>query len=124
MTEEEFDALMPWQPFRREDWMQSQAEVGRCATVGIALWGKTADDLQRQLNAIHPEIPAGCDLADLRSLQRYVQKVADAVNDPRNGWLSSLALPSWNLLIGTQTVTAWEARGEIVRRAIDYLEKR
>jgi hypothetical protein len=63
-------------------------------------------------------------LADLRSLQRIVQKISAALENRQTNWLSSLALPSWSLQIGMQHVTAWEARGEIVRRAIDYLEKR
>lgn len=123
MTEEEFDSLMPLRPFRREDVTRFDTEAGRFTTMGVALWGKTADDLQRQLDAACPEIPPECDLANLRNLQQYVQKILAALGDPRNDWLSSLALPSWNLFIGTQRVTAWEARDEVVRRAIDYLER-
>lgn len=122
MTEEEFDSSMTLRSFRREDATRAEAEAARCTTVGVALWGRTADDLQRQLIAPHPEIPAGCDLADLRMLQSHVQRISAALTNPRNTWLSSFALASLNILVGAQRFTAWEARSEIVRRAIDYLE--
>ncbi len=123
MNEEEFDSSLPMRPFRREDAMQAEAEAGRCTTLGLALWGRTPADLQCQLDAPYPEIPAGCELADLRSLQHYLDRLAAAAASPRNTWLSPLALSSLRILAGTQPVTAWEARYEIVRRAIDYLQK-
>jgi hypothetical protein len=80
MDEEEFDAFMKLRPFGTEDAMrwdgQVRGNVGLSMTLGSALWGKTSDDLQRQLS------------------------------------------------FGTQAFTVWEARREIVRRAIDDLEKR
>ncbi len=123
MREEEFDSSTPLRPFRREDAMQAEAAAGRCTTLGIALWGKSAEDLQRQLSAPHPEIPSGCDLEDLRKLQAYAQKLSGALQNPRNTWWSSLAHSSLSILVGTERFTAWEARCEIVRRAIDHLEK-
>jgi hypothetical protein len=124
MTEEEFDSLLPMRPFRREDALQAEAEAGRCTTLGLALWGRTPADLQRQLDAPYPEIPSGFELADLRRLERYLQKLRTAVGNPRNTWLSTLTLFSLPLIAGAQHITALEARSEIVRRAIDYLEQR
>ena len=124
MDWKELDSSMSWQPFRSEDVMRFEAEAGRLTSLGVALWGRTSDDLQRQLDASHPEIPSVCSLADLRKLQQYVQKISTALANPRNTWLSSLALSSNNIFVGTQRFTAWEARYEIVRRAIEYLEKR
>jgi hypothetical protein len=60
----------------------------------------------------HPRIPAGFDLADLRNLQRHVHTMAAAAEDPRFSWLPR------------SDGTVWEARCEIVRRAIAYLEDR
>lgn len=122
MTEEEFDASMPLRPFRSEDTMHLEADAARCTTLGLALWGRTSDDLQRQLNAPAPEIPSGCDLADLRKLHRTAESIATALANPRNAWLSSPP-PSPDIFAGAKRFTAWEARCEVARRAIEYLEK-
>jgi hypothetical protein len=37
--------------------MRIDAQARRSSALGIALWGKTAEDLHRQLLAPHPEIP-------------------------------------------------------------------
>jgi hypothetical protein len=60
--EEEFDSLMQWRPFGREDAGRADAALLRRSTLGLALWGRTSADLQRQLLAVHPEIPSGFDL--------------------------------------------------------------
>jgi hypothetical protein len=92
-------------------------------TLGIALWGRTPEDLQRQLLAPSPEIPSGFDLADFRELQRSAHEISARLSDPRFRWLSHLAFSSHTFFVGNQRFTAWEARCEIVRRAIEYLEK-
>ncbi len=63
MKEEEFDALMQGRPFGTEDAMRAEAQLRRIFTIGAALWGRTSDDLQRQLLASHPEIPPDIALA-------------------------------------------------------------
>ena len=124
MSEDEFDSFAHFRPFRSEDAMHLEAGAGRCTTLGVALWGRTSDDLQRQLNAPHPEIPSDCDLADLRKLQSIAHSLATALANPWNTWLSPLVPSSPNIFVGNQRFTAWEARCEVVRRAIEYLEKR
>jgi hypothetical protein len=47
MTEEEFDSLVRLHPFRRENVAQFEAEAERCTMLGVALWGRTVNDLQR-----------------------------------------------------------------------------
>jgi hypothetical protein len=126
MDEQEFDALFQSRPFRTEDAMREDARWRRCATLAGALFGRSADDLRRQLLASHPQIPSGFDLDDFRDLQRHLQLVSGALTNPRNVWLSP-HLSLWgseNISVGTQRFTAWEARSEIVRRAIEYLENR
>ena len=123
MEEEEFDSLMQSRPFGREDAIRADAALRRRSTLGLALWGRTSADLQRQLLAVHPEIPSGFNLDDLRDLERSTQVISSCLSDPRFAWLSHLAFSSWVISAGTQHFTAWEARCEIVRRAIDYLER-
>jgi hypothetical protein len=129
MQEEEFDALMNSHPFGTEDAMRLDAQLRGdflfATKVGSALWGRTSADLQRQLLAPHPEIPPGLDLADLRKLLIYTAQMKSAVlAAQRLRGLSPGVLPPPAVFVGTQGFTLWEARFEIVRRAIDYLEKR
>jgi hypothetical protein len=49
MDEEEFDSLMPGRPFGTEEAMRADAQWRRCAALAGALFGKTLDDLRRQL---------------------------------------------------------------------------
>jgi hypothetical protein len=119
MNEEEFDALN-LRPFgtagfaRREAAQRAQTRL--VMTLGEALWGKTAADAARQLQAPHPEIPPGFDLADYRELLQWTAQVTTAVVT-----LEKLrGVPP----VGTKRLTIWGARHEIVRRAIDYLEHR
>jgi hypothetical protein len=123
MDEQEFDSLMPSRPFRREDALRADLQLRRGITLALALWGRTPDDLRRQLLAPVPEIPSGFDLADLQELQRNAQNISAGMSDPRNAWLSRLAFSSHTIFVGAQRFTAWEARCEIVRRAVEYLEK-
>jgi hypothetical protein len=126
MNEEEFDllGLRPWGTTGA-----SQAEAlwlhrsKLMATLGAALWGKTADDLKRQLLATRPEIPPGFDLAHFRELLVSTQTIAADLDKARAAWLPRVSsLPV--IFIGTQGFTLWEARCEVVRRAIEYLENR
>lgn len=124
MNEEEFDSLMQSRPFGTKDALRADAQLRHNIALGIALWGRTPEDLKRQLLAPYPEIPANFDLADLRELQRSAWIIAKALEDSRNVQLSRLALSSATVVVGTQRFTAWEARCEIVRRAIEHLENR
>ena len=128
MDEEEFDSLKPWRPFGTKDAMRADDQARRCTSLSFALFGKNADDLHRQLLAPYPEIPSGFDLADFRELQKSIGEIATRLGDPRLGGLTSSAafraLCSPIVVVGTQRLTALDARGEIVRRAIEYLENR
>ena len=103
--------------------MQAEAQARRLTMLSIALWGSTSADLQRQLLAPHPEIPTGFDLADFRRLYRNAETIAIRLGDPRCAWVSPGAR-SATIFVGSRSFTEWEARCEIVRRAIEYLEKR
>jgi len=81
--------------------------------------------LQRQLLAPHPEIPSGFDLADFRQLLQWTAQLNSAVLAvQRMRGLPPAVLPAPAVFAGTQGFTVWEARCEIVRRAIEYLEGR
>jgi hypothetical protein len=125
MEEEEFDSLMRSRPFGSKDAMMADALLRRRMTLGIALWGSTLDDLRRQLLAPSPEIPPGFQLADFMELERSAHEILGGLSDPRFASLSQshLAFSSHTIVVGIQRFTAWEARCEIVRRAIEYLEK-
>ena len=125
MDEQEFDSLMGSRPFVREDAMRADVQLRRRVTLGIALLGKTLDDLQRQLIGPSPAIPPGFELADFRELQRSAHEISACLSDPRFASLSHshLGFSSQTISVGIQRFTAWEARCEIVRRAIEYLEK-
>lgn len=122
MDEQEFDSLMQSRPFGRDDAMRADLQLRRGVTLAIALWGRTPDDLQRQLLAPSSEIPSGFDLTDLRELQRSAETISAGMSDPRYTRLSRLAFSSQTIFVGAQRFTAWEARREIVCRAIAYLE--
>lgn len=129
MDEQEFDALFQ-RSFGREDFQRADAQWGRCATLSSALFGRTPEDLRRQLVAPHPEIPSGFTLADFRDLERQVQTISGLVlsgsSNPRMAWLSPwlTQCASSTITVGGQHYTVWEARCKIVRRAIEYLENR
>jgi hypothetical protein len=127
MNEEELNSFLGSRPFGTAEAMQADAQFRRCSKLGAALWGKTPDALQRQLLAPYPEIPSGFDLADFRELQRSIQAISVASGDPKFAWLPRSALSALfnsEIFVGTQRFTALEARCEIVRRAIEYLEGR
>jgi hypothetical protein len=122
MEEHEFDALFQ-QPYKREDAMGADAQMRRCDALGFALWGRKPEDLQRQLLAPYPEIPLGFTLTDFRLLQKRVEAISALSSDRRHAWLSRLQASAGSISVGGQRFTAWEARCEVVRRAIAYLEK-
>lgn len=128
MDEHHFDALFPPQPFGTKEAARADAQLRRRTTLGFALWGRTSDDLQRQLLAPHPEIPPGFSLADFRDLLVSAEQLASInVNDPRfaafREWMRTSSLDATIISAGTQRFTFWEARCEVVCRAIAYLEK-
>jgi hypothetical protein len=129
MDEREFDALFP-RPFGKADFERADAKWGRCAALASALFGVTPEDLRRQLVAAHPQIPRGFDLPDFRNLEQHVQTISGLVlsgsSNPRMAWLSPwlTQFAGATIAIGGQRYTVWEARCEIVRRAIEYLESR
>ena len=124
MDEQEFDALLRAQPFGTEDAKRVDSLLRRCTILGRALWGKTPEDLQRQLIASHPEIPAGFALADFQELQRRARAISASFKDPRFAWAAGVGFSSQTILVGSTRFTSWEARTEIVRRAIEHLEKK
>lgn len=130
MDEEEFDPLIHsrgLQPFGSGDAIRLAAQAGRVTAAGIALWGRTSADLQRQLLAPRPEIPPGIELADLRGLQAWVEKIlliVERAAHPRSPQLLSMPGASCVISVGSRQFTEWHARLEIVRRAIEYLENR
>ena len=120
MDEDEFDSTMHLRPFGLDDARLAEAQFGRSATLGAALWG----NLQRQLSAPYPEIPSGFELADFRHLLRSAQAILRLSGDPRFVTLGPFVRSWATISVGGQRFTEWEARCEIVRRAIEYLEKR
>jgi hypothetical protein len=126
MDEQEFDSMFPARPFGTAEAMQVEARLRRCGTLGLALWGRTCDDVRRQLLAPYPEIPSGFDLEDFRELQRFAQMISSGLESSRNAGLLPfpLATSSPAFFVGAQRFTPWEACCEILRRAIKHLEKR
>ena len=129
MDEEEFFRLMGSRPFGTTDafrWdAHSRRQTRLALTLGAALWGRTPGDLRRQLAAPHPDVPSGFDLADFRDLLQLAAQMSSAVlrlQELRG--LSPSVLPPPVVVVGAQGFTEWEARCEIVRRAIEYLENR
>jgi hypothetical protein len=116
MDEEELDALIHLRPFGTEDAKWADPRYRRGISLATILWGKTADDLRRQLLRHPPEIHWGFDLADYREVQRTTEQVWAA--------MSGTGLEFETIVVGTQRYTEWEARCEIIRRAIEYLENR
>jgi hypothetical protein len=88
MGEEEFDSLFPPRPFGTAEAMRVEARLRRCGTLGLALWGRTSDDLRRQLLAPYPQIPSGFDLEDFRELQWFAQLISSGLASSRNAGYS------------------------------------
>ena len=130
MTEDEFDSLMRSQrSFGTNDAVNAEAQMLRgmtlLSTLGVALWGKTESEAQHQLLKSHPEIPLGFGLADFRELLRVCAQMVEATNVIHKSMgLSHLVPHSQTIVVGSESFTLLEARCEIVRRVIDYLENR
>lgn len=92
--------------------------MGRLAVLAKGLWGSTPQDLERQLLARHPDLPPNFDIADLRKLLY----VASLLSQPRAASVLPIRFSSQHIVVGTQRFTTWEARREIVRHAIEFLE--
>jgi hypothetical protein len=86
MNEEELDSFH-LRAFRTAEAQQAEAGLRRCMGLGIALWGKSAADLQCQLLAPHPEIPSGFDLADFLRLHQTTGTLSAASRNTRFAWL-------------------------------------
>jgi hypothetical protein len=129
MTEEEFDSFMQGRSFGTEDARRAEAQMSRgmtlLATLGVALWGKTEGDLHRQLLKPYPAIPSGFDLPDFRELLRISAQIISSISVAQKmpGWSHLPPAFSQTIFVDTKGFTVWEARCEIVRRAIEYLEK-
>jgi hypothetical protein len=128
MDEQELDSFLKGRPFgtaEAREWDErTRAETKLVMTLGAALWGKTAADLERQLLAPHPEIPPGFDLADFRKLLEWTARMRFAVTKAQKFGVSPSILSSHPVSIGTHVFSSWDARCEIVRRAVEYLEGR
>jgi hypothetical protein len=125
MTEEEFDSLMRARSFGTEDARRLETQMLRgtalLATLGASLWGKTDDDLRRQLLRSYPAIPPGFGVHDLHELLHVTAQMITAISAMVG--LSHLFDTSPRIVVHAQSYTLWEARCEIVRRAIEHLEK-
>ena len=129
MTEEEFDSLMrAARSFGSEDARQLEGRMlGSMAllkTLGAALWGKTDDDLRRQLLRPYPAIPPGYGVRDLHDLLLASGQIVSAMAAAYKIVGLPHAFDTSTIVVHAQSYTAWEARCEIVRRAIEHLEKR
>jgi hypothetical protein len=127
VDEEEFFALMSSRPWETTDAAQWEAQLRSntrlLMTLGAALWGRTSEDVQRQLVASHPVIPRGFSSADFQELLQLTAQMSSAVRAAQQRGFSPSMLSSPTIFVGTKRFNVWEARCEIVRRAIDYLEE-
>ena len=124
MDEQEFDALFSSRPFGTQYALRKDARASLCHAGHSALWQGS-----RRSSPSTPRIPSGntgrLRLADFHDLQRHLEMVTAALNNPRNSWLSPLGTAAFGLIeVGSQQLSIWEARIEILRRAIRYLENR
>ncbi|HXA56194.1 MAG TPA: hypothetical protein VNU84_02075 [Candidatus Acidoferrum sp.] len=122
MDEQEFDSLLPWGRYQRPD-MQT---AGRLITLGLALWGRTTDDLRQRLLTPTPNVPAGCSLADLQQLERQAEQILGYYLARVSIYPTTLGSlhPQETIAIGTQRFNVLEARCEIARRAVRHLRRR
>lgn len=125
MDEQAFDSLMrsrQGRSFGTEDAKQVELRLRRSNALAIKLWGSTPDDLKRQLAAPVPEIPSGFDLADFRELQQTTGRFVAVTQSHK--LMSRMVSGSKTVVVGDHRYTEWEARFEILRRVIEYLESR
>ena len=126
MDEQQFDAMRQWRGFSSGDARKIERQFQQLATFGLGLWGRTADDLRRQLALDHPEIPAGCVLADLQHLLGQARAMLSAypTMDHNMRILLDRCVGTEAIKIHGERLTVLEARYEIARRAIEWLESR
>src|ERR1700730_17564557 len=103
MNEEELNSFAQWQPFSRKDAMRT---LDRRVTLANALWGRTSNDLQRQLLGRYPDIPASFELTDFRDLLQSALANSACWGGPKFAVMSPFASPG--IFIGAQRFTAWE----------------
>ena len=111
MDEYEFDSL------QYEPWDRKKSEL--FDALKAWLWSMSLDQLKWQLLAKSPEIPPGYGLADFVKLKRHADWVVIALKEPQFLWISR-SMPV--ITLGERCFTAFEARCEIIRRAIAFLE--
>lgn len=120
MDEDEFFAQHPMHPWTRSNFENAHQEgtaLAQALWLSNKLWGDH-ETMKHQLLATSPEIPAGIGLLELRALERMARlglRYSDTQYSPR--------APKAFVWIGERSLTIWEARYEIVRRAIDSLER-
>jgi len=123
MDKDEFGSFRKLQPFGTTDAVQLTAQLGRCHSLARGLWGTTTEDLRRQLQKPRPDIPSGFDLADFQLLLRESSRITSMNLD--HWWYTwmrpKLAFPEI-IDVGPRRFTEWQARAEIARRAIEYLQ--
>jgi hypothetical protein len=116
MNEHEFFAQHSMRTWKRSDFenaLPSAPAFWLCAK----LWGDV-ERMTRQLLANRPEIPTGLGLPELRALERMLVYFGRA-------WPATPGIPKDSVIIaGGLSYTMWQARYEIVRRAIEFLERR
>src|SRR5262245_40838760 len=112
MTEDEFDSLMRARSFGTEDAMRLETQMLRStellATLGSSLWGKTDDDLRRQLLRPYPAIPPGFGVRDLQDLLHVTAQMLSAISAMVG--LSHLFDASPRIVVDAESYTLWEAR--------------
>lgn len=109
---EEFN-FESWQPWSGTDFARHTYTF----TLSAKLWGD-ADNLQRQLSATRPIVPEGLGLAELRFLERLAfafLQMKDRVPVP--GFVKNATI-----VAAGRRWSIFEARYEIVRRAIESVE--
>jgi hypothetical protein len=116
MDEHDFFAQHPMRPWTRSDFENADREgtaLAQALWLSNKLWGDH-ETVKCQLLAASPEIPAGMGLPELRALERLA----------RLGLRHGDRAPKAFVWVDGRSLTIWEARYEIVRRAIDFLEYR
>jgi hypothetical protein len=116
MNEQEFFAQHPMRPWKSSDF-QDASPSAPPLWLSERLWGDVGR-MTRQLLADYPEIPTGLGLPELRTLERMLVYFGGS-------WPATPGIPKDSVIIvGSLSYTVWQARCEIVRRAIEFLEHR
>ncbi len=116
MNEHEFFAQHPMRPWKSSDFQEASPSAP-ALWLSARLWGDIGRTT-RQLLADSPEIPNGLDLSELRTLERMLVYFGGT-------WPATPGIPKGSVIvIGGHSFTIHEARCEIVRRAIEFLERR